>query len=71
MQSRYSETWKDIREPPIWASEALLKRVFESADGSTSVRAIVGSGNVLGRESRACRAASFAERNAASGSGEG
>lgn len=71
MQSKNSETWKDIIEPPICANAALLKREFESADGSTSVRAIVCSGSFLGSESRACRAASFADLNAASGSGEG
>lgn len=57
-------------EPPIWAREALLNRVSESADGSRSVRAIVCRGSRLGRESRACNAESFAECNAASGVGE-
>ena len=57
-------------EPPIWAKEALLNRESGSADGSTRVRAIVCNGSRLGNESRACSAASFADRRAASGGGE-
>jgi hypothetical protein len=58
-------------EPPNCDSEALLKRVFGSADGSTNVLAIVCKGSFFGRPRRACRAASFAECKAASGNGEG
>ena len=47
-----------------------MNRVSESADGSTRVRAIVWRGSRFGNESRACNAASFAERRAASGGGD-
>ena len=70
LQRRYSVTWYEMREPPNCAMDVLLKRVFESAEGSTSVLAIVCRGSFLGRASRACSAASFADFRAASGSGE-
>lgn len=71
VQRSHSETWYDIILPPKLESAALLKSAFESADGSTSVRAMVCSGSFGERFSRACRAASFEELKAASRGGDG
>ena len=58
-------------DPPTCAREALLNCTSALADASISVRAIVCRGSFLGRESRACSAASFAELKAWSGRGGG
>ena len=50
---------------------ALLKSGFSSADASTRVRASVCKGSFAGRQSRACRAESFADLRACSDSGDG
>lgn len=70
VQRSHSETWYDIKLPPNCEREALLKSVFLSAEGSTSVRAIVCKGRFGERFSRACRAASFEEVRAASRGGD-
>lgn len=48
-----------------------MKLLDVSAERSIRVRDNVCNGSLLGRESRAWRAASFAEERAASGGGEG
>lgn len=57
--------------PPTSARETLLNALFASAEGSTSVLAIVSSGSFLGRANRACRAASLADFRDSRGKGEG
>lgn len=56
---------------PRYARFELLKLGLASADGVTRVLARVCSGIFLGRESRACRAASFADCAARSNEGAG
>lgn len=56
---------------PKCARLSLLKFGFSSAEGQTSVRASVCKGIFFESESRACRAASFADLRARSGFGEG
>ena len=56
--------------PPTCESGRLLTRVFGSAEGSTSVRAIVCKGNFFGKPSLACSAANFADSHGSLGEGE-
>ena len=68
---RNSDVWYWSRAAPTNARFALLKRGLASAEGSIRARPRTWRGILEESESRAWRAASFAEYRARSGGGDG